>query len=158
ARHLATLLHGGTRLLSAHVPQLDLDRWVSNRAWYLERHFDFWIPPDRQEEQVLARFGPPAARADCSGVHLLVYDRGSDVPFRNFLRLPALVANDLALPSHIRAPAQLNTFRPNGADAANGVVIDGALDVAFDPPASGDVIEIAAEGGAELDLEIFDRT
>jgi hypothetical protein len=66
--------------------------------------------------------------------------------------LPALIANDRPLPSHIATPPGLDVFRPNGTPLDHAVVLEGTLEVAFDPPASGDLLEISAEAGATLEV------
>jgi hypothetical protein len=157
ARHFKMLSRTDVHLESVLVPGFDLDRWVANLAWYLPagsypRH-SFFVPPLYQEQTILARFGEPAARVDCAGAQVFVYDRPGDVAVRNLLRVPALLANGRPPPSRV-VPEALTQWRPDGAAADGALLVDGALEAELVEPRTADLVEISAEGGRVLDVEV----
>lgn len=70
-------------------------RWLNNTLWYAKGYwpeeprplvYDFAITNGLEEDWILSRFGEPRAREKCFQLNIWVYDRPSDVEFRNYLR------------------------------------------------------------------------
>lgn len=142
---------------------------VSNLRWCFEppgtpgspmRPYQFILVDEAlSERKIIERFGEPAARYDGATVHALIYNRRSDVAFRNFLRLPVLHRLHEDFGSRVRTPAELGLFRHDGFPVSypGNVVVPPhtTLTVTFDPPAKGDVFEIAGEAGNSWEVEFF---
>jgi len=153
------------------VNQLDEDltfhRWLNNSQWYSAApareggkfpKYDFILVTPKTRNLVESRFGEPAASEYCSGVEVYVYNRESDVAFRNFLRAPALALVGKA-PHAPTMPASLSVYKESGTawDAEGRVMIpaDGELTAEFDTPAAGEVLEIAASGNDEYRVAFY---
>jgi hypothetical protein len=155
---------------------------ISNLEWLLVRdpdgrvrlrRYEFLVPYDKFQAVVaLARFGPPAgvhearvapphpngAVFEGPRVRAMMYNRKSDLAFRNYLFIPVLAELGRGLPSHVKTPANLQIFKQEKPhyDDPNCSVIprDGRLEVVFDPIAKGDVLEISADGNSEYAVEV----
>lgn len=158
ARHLSMLSRRAARVnqvTSELAPRL----WVNASTSYLADRgrsyprYDFVVAAEIPRERIVARFGPPAASRACAGFEVLVYNRSTDIAFRNFIRIPALAANDLPPPSMLAESARHNVWRPDGAPAESALSF-GPATFSFEPPAQGDVLELSAEGGATLLVDV----
>jgi hypothetical protein len=111
------------------------------------------------ERKIIERFGEPAARYDGDTVHALIYNRRSDVAFRNFLRLPVLHRLHEGFGCRVRTPGELGLFRNDGFPVSypGNVVVPPrvTLTVTFDPPAKGEVFEMSGEAGGSWEVEFF---
>ncbi|MFO0840994.1 MAG: hypothetical protein U0797_01165 [Gemmataceae bacterium] len=103
------------------------------------------------------RFGPPAAVVECGLDTVLVYNRPSDVGFRNFLRLPCLIEAKRPLPVSSTHDG-LRTYRPTGTPpSAAGVVrlelnIPRAFPLERPIPVAGHVLELSLDHGDEYEV------
>jgi len=145
---------------------------VNNLYWYLQpgpagayalRRYEFIVPhmielPALLPERVIAKFGPPAAVYQGRTVMAMIYNRKSDVAFRNFLRTRILQEMGKLPPSTIKSPANLREYKPEGLpyDTAGCSIIPGGgrLDVVFDPPGEGDVLEISADNNDQYEAQV----
>jgi hypothetical protein len=165
-----------TSLLSrcgVHVDQLNVwepHHHVNNLYWYLQpgqaggqmlRKYEFIIPsrifPSCLPERIIARFGPPVAYDGPAG-QALIYNRKSDVAFRNFLHMPVILGMGMKPPSTIKSPANLQEYKKEGLPydhpGCSIIPVGGSLEVLFDPPAEGDVLEISADNNDEYEAEV----
>jgi len=154
---------------------------VSNLQWYLARRtdrprlrrYEFIVPYSKfPAAAVVARFGPPAAvygeavvrtKPDPAiyegpALQALVYDRKSDVAFHNFLYMPVIAETDAEPPSTVKSPPNLQKFKfdglPTDYPGCSTIPAGGSLEVVFDPPAEGDVLEISADYNDEYEAQV----
>ena len=154
------------------VNQLDKNlgffQWMNNNAWYCSipggnnakyPKYEFILVTPSTRQTVAEKFGKPAAVEYCDGLEVHLYDRKSDVAFRNFLRVPALMINDRDLPASPSSPEYLSLYKPDGsASSAPGnleIPADGDVSIQFDPPARGEIIEFAADSDGEYLLHFL---
>jgi hypothetical protein len=81
--------------ISAVAGALSPRRWMDNVLWYSRGYgatsdrppvYGFVITNGLDEDWLESRFGAPRAREECFGPEVWVYDRASDVEFRNYRR------------------------------------------------------------------------
>jgi hypothetical protein len=81
--------------ISAVAGALSPRRWMDNVLWYSRGYgatsarppvYDFVITNGLDEAWLESRFGAPRTREECFGPEMWVYDRPSDVEFRNYRR------------------------------------------------------------------------
>jgi hypothetical protein len=82
-------------LTLAHVgSELRPGRWLNNLFWYSRGYwptgaaprYDFVIANSLDEAWLKTRFGSPRTTETCFGLNIWVYDRPTDLEFRNYLR------------------------------------------------------------------------
>ena len=144
------------------------DPWVYNSQGFLpnrrsgasRRVYDFIVPLPIPAEEIVKRFGEPAYREDCDGLEVLVYDRESDISFRNFTRVPSLIEAGVASETKIASPAGLDEWIMDGTPVAGEsrpmLPADGMLEIELLKPVAGDVLELSAEAGAALHVTPVD--
>ncbi len=144
----------------------DIDLWINNIAWYFtdsgnrkypQYDFILFTPPLRPE--IEKKFGPPAFNEYVGGREISVYNRKRDVAFRNFLRVPALMAADAEMPLSPHIPEALGSYAPNGTtwNSPGAITIPEGeeLVVLFQKKVSGEVLEIAADGNDRYEVLFF---
>ncbi|MBF0481660.1 MAG: hypothetical protein HQK81_15455 [Desulfovibrionaceae bacterium] len=137
--------------------------YVDNLEWYVFekdftcRSYDFIIETPEMTPKLLDSFGQPRARLPYRGYEIWVYDRDSDLAFRNVMKarvLAALGRGDLISSPVIR---ELRQRRANGAaclaESCVYVHPGAGLSIDFDPPAVHDVLEISLAGDAAYSLQ-----
>jgi hypothetical protein len=162
ARFITIFSRRGVRVNQLLLDKLALHEWFNNTAplCAAPRHagggypkYDFILVTPSTRGTIEEKFGRPAHKEYCRGIETNIYNRESDIAFRNFLRLPAYLALGRELPSSPVSPESLGIFKAEGAswDAPGNVVIpeDGRLVARFDPPVANEIIEIAADGDDE---------
>lgn len=146
-----------------------IDYWINNLSWYYGKSGDvdgrdypcysFILFKPALAPEVEAKFGEPAHKEYGHSIEIYIYDREDDVAFRNFLRIPAMLALGMDLPSSPVEPERLGSYTPNDTprNSADTFVIPegGDLIVRFDPPAAGSIMEIAADGDDTYTFELF---
>lgn len=154
ARHLSSLSHRPIQINQV-TDQLALSDWANSPRGYIEdrQHtyprYDFLVSAGLKEDQIQGRFGSPVARRSCTGFDVLVYNRSTDVAFRNFLRIPALLANGLPLPSSVAATSLVNEWRPESTQAGPWLS-SGPIQLTLQAPARGDVLELSTDSSVTL--------
>jgi hypothetical protein len=168
ARYITILSRRGVRVNQVWLENLTPREWFNNRAWFCAapKHaggrypkYDFIMVTPSTRATIEEKFGKPAHKEYCYGIEANVYNRESDIAFRNFLRLPAYIALGRELPSSPVSPESLGIFKPEGAswEAPGNVIIpeDGKLVARFDPPVANEIIEIAADGDDEYSIHFL---
>jgi hypothetical protein len=143
--------------------------WINNLWWFIDRtegrqafirKHEFilasrYIP----ESCIVAMFGEPAARHESGGDVALIYNRPSDLAFRNFIRSPVLSALGFEIGGQVHSPQSLGTFKPDFFPTyAPGVVTapgNTELAITFKSPARGNVLEISVAFDDDCDVAIF---
>ena len=163
------------RLLSHHpVPinvllgsDFSLRAWENNPAWYLPEpgdpdpylRYDFLVHGRFKMEHIVERFGVPARTERCGEFEISIYDRQTDLTFRQILHVAALTANGAAPPSHLVSHPTLNVHRDDGvSDETAGTIPVGSKGqiLSFERATYGNVIEISASATVPLELNVFD--
>jgi hypothetical protein len=124
-----------------------LKAWISNRAWWVGRPgqpfpvYDFALTDGMDVERLKASFGPPASIERWQGHELWIYNRPSDVLFRNYLRKFLDGANGcrtvLCVPGLAR-PRIADVLNPHSMRIASGQDVS----VAMESPVKADVLEL----------------
>ena len=142
--------------------------WVYNSEGFLpnrqsaasRRVYDFIVPLPIPVEEIVERFGEPAYREDCNGLEVLVYDRESDISFRNFARVPSLIEAGVAAETKIASPTGMDEWIMDGTPVAvesrPRLPADGMLEIELLKPVAGDVLELSVEAGAALQVTPVD--
>jgi len=163
-----------TLLLSAtgvHLGQMvpwEPHRGITNMLWFLRpgqtgtprlRKYEFIVPfQDCPPDRIIAKFGPPESVFRGQGLVAMIYNRRTDVAFRNFLYIPVLRAMGIAPPSTVKSPTGLQEYKADGLPynhpGCSLIPVNGSLDVVFDPPAEGDVLEVSADGNDEYEADV----
>jgi hypothetical protein len=154
------------------VTQLEADGiyirpWLTNVGYYLTEsqpelgrgipHYDFVFQSSRSPFGGFAsdwwlRFGSPAAVVECGQDKVLVYNRPSDVGFRNFTRVPALIEGKRSLPLSAQEPC-LRVYKRVWTPVRPGESVllqaGGRQTLAFERavPVAGRVLEIGLDNG-----------
>jgi len=138
--------------------------YVDNLEWYVFekgercRRYDFIIEPPDMAPKLLDAFGEPRARLPYRGYEIWVYDRESDLSFRNVMKsriLAALGRSDLiSLPVIRELRRQQANGTPCRAETCVYVPPGPGLAIAFAPPADHDVLEIALAEDAAYVLTV----
>lgn len=159
ARHLSMLSRHPLQV-SQVTSDLTPQFWVNASASYLGQgghsypRYDFMVAADGQSAQITARLGPPAAKWACPGFTVLIYNRPTDLAFRNFLRIPALAANGRPPPSTLAESALHNIWRPAGTLVPpDSALSSGPVTLALQPLAQGNVLELAVDPAVALSIE-----
>ena len=152
-------------------PNLDIYDWINNPAWYVNKvggseqypKYQFILTNGLSKAEIEARFGKPAVQKACPGTEVYVYNRKSDVAFRNFLRLPATITAQQGIPLSILSPKNLRQYVFNGTNwnAPANVIIPKNGEVSFqvDPPAVSEILEISADSNDTYGVDFFmDKT
>jgi hypothetical protein len=168
AKYVTFLSRSGLRV-NQLKPNLEMFEWINNPRWYVHgtgpnnRHYPeyrFILTNELAHEQIRLRFGSPALRKECHGVEIYIYDRKTDLSFRNFLRVPAVIASGEQMPISPTSPECLGQYKANGGawDAPGNVIISdgGHVSVLFATPAIGESGEIAADED-EYEMEFFNN-
>lgn len=142
--------------------------WINNPAWYINKvgegsgqypKYQFILTEQLSKAEIEARFGQPAIRKQCPGTEIYIYNRKSDVAFRNFLRIPATIAAKVSVPSSILSPKSLRKYVPNGKrwNEPGNVIIpkNGEVSVQLDPPVVSEILEIAADSNDDYVVNFF---
>ncbi len=151
---------------------LDIYNWINNPAWYINKvgegsgqypKYQFILTNNLSKAEIEARFGKPSVRKACPGTEVYIYNRKSDVAFRNFLRLPATIADQQDIPSSILSPKSLRQYVPNGTkwDAPENFIIpkNGEVSFQLEPPVVSEILEIAADSNDTYLVDFFmDKT
>jgi hypothetical protein len=161
-RHRASQLMPGGRVFP----------WLTNLGYYFtENHpelgrgipcYEYLFLSRRQaislgNHPFWERFGPPASVVECGLDTVLVYNRPTDVGFRNFLRLPCLVEAKRSLPLSSTRD-ELRTYKPMGTSPfAAGVIQSGLGQSHIFPlrrpaPVAGHVLELSLDDGDEYEV------
>jgi hypothetical protein len=163
ARSLSYASRAGVHIRPLREPMV-IEHWVHSMAGFLPLpdegraydRYDFIVPSRFSVDQIEGRFGPPARSVDCGGLDVLVYDRPSDIAFRNFVRIAALIGAGRRLPSGVGNPSELASYVPDGTPVARAAGLALApgelLEVTFEAPAAGDVLELAADVGHAFEV------
>jgi hypothetical protein len=122
-------------------------------------YYDFLVCRHEDQQQMVDHFGPPAAVEVGSNLkfRILIYNRRSDVAFRNYGRVAALHAAHLKLPRKIINHPVLNELKDDGcAWNSKGVIAippgrQLALNIA--PPLGGDLLQIMTNARYEYQIE-----
>lgn len=161
AKFITMYSRAGLRVNQLH-PNLALYAWINNLSWYGNDPgrkgrfpgYQFIVTDRMQTNRILEEFGEPAFRQPCRGSEIFIYNRQEDYRFRNYLR--SRLSRDLHAPVE---PASLALSKPDGAawdTAAVGIIpATGELSVRFDPPALGNLLEIAADNNDEYEVRIY---
>jgi hypothetical protein len=138
--------------------------YVDNLEWYAFekdftcRGYDFIIETPDKASILLDYFGEPRARLPYREYEIWVYDRESDLSFRNVMKariLAKLGRNDLISMPAIR---ELRRHQANGVpcwpESCVYVHPMAGLTIDFDPPAAHDVLEISLAEDAAYTLDV----
>ena len=167
AKYTTVISHSGARV-NALDTDLHILNWINNPVWYINKvgedsgqypKYQFILTERLSKPEIEIRFGKPAIRKECPGTEIYIYNRKSDVAFRNFLRIPTTIAAKVSVPSSILSPKSLRKYVPNGQpwDAPGNVIIprNGELSVKLDPPVVSEILEIAADSNDEYVVDFF---
>ncbi len=153
----------GIEMTALREPMV-LEFWVHGMAGFLpppgdprsHARYDFIVPSRFPPEQIARRFGAPAEADLCGPLRVMLYDRDEDLAFRNFIRLPALLAAGRALPAKASSPPGMPRYVEEGlpvAEARTAFVEPGEpLLVSLERPTAGDVLEIAYAGSQPISV------
>jgi hypothetical protein len=125
-------------------------------------HYDFVFQSSRPHfggfvSDWWLRFGTPAAVVECGQDKILVCNRPSDVGFRNFTRVPALIEGKRPLPLSTQEPC-LRVYKHAWSPVRLGESVllqpGGRQTLAFEQavPVAGQVLEIGLDRGDEYRL------
>jgi hypothetical protein len=167
AKYTTVLSHSGARVNELEE-DLHIYNWINNPAWYINKvgedsgqypKYQFIMTEHLSKPEIETRFGKPAIRKQCPGSEIYIYNRKSDVAFRNFLRIPATIAAKMPVPSSILSPKSLRKYARNGKpwNERGNVIIpkNGELSVKLDPPVVSEILEIAADSNDEYVVDFF---
>lgn len=119
--------------------------------------YDFVVCPPISEEKIRERYGAPAKVVDCGSSRVLIYNRPTDVLFRNMGRAQATTAADAPLATRVVKRRFLNHAKPPGY-AWNGstrVLRPGdRFDLRLTKPFAADVLNITANSGLAYWIEL----
>lgn len=165
ARYTTILSRSGVRV-NQLTPDLRIHHWVNNPAWYSHKigkvggqypTYRFILTDRLLKADIEQKFGPPAVQQDCHGMEIYIYNRESDVAFRNFLRIPAIIANGREVPLSLISPEGLRRYTPNGTpwNAPGTVIIpeSGEVSFRFDSSVVSEILEIAAGHNDEYTVD-----
>jgi len=138
--------------------------YVDNLEWYVFekdltcRGYDFIVETPDKASKLLDYFGEPRARIPYREYEIWVYDRESDLSFRNVMKariLAKLGRNDLISLPTIR---EMRRHQANGTacrpESCVYVHPKEGLTIDFDPPAAHDVLEISLAEDAAYTLYV----
>mgnify|MGYP006272632705 CR=1 FL=1 len=150
--------------------------WINNHYGYVEQTPDglrfpaaqFIIADRLDRQRMREQFGEPAkvrthqslqTRFGLNQAEIWVYNRDSDLAFRNFMRFFFLDREYPSQPYQPQAPHAL-TFRNHHGDrptAEHVIALQPGqpLDIVYDPPARGDMLEASLAPGARYRLTFF---
>ncbi|MGI6456190.1 MAG: hypothetical protein ACOX5R_11305 [bacterium] len=126
--------------------------WINNTEWYYTPegeypYYQFVITENLDTRQLVNVFGTPQRIYSAGHKEVWIYNRSTDAAFRNFLK-PQL--NHPELVHAPAAPVQLSRYshtgRPESDPMNMRIEKDETLEVLFDIPAQGDVIDISVDG------------
>ncbi len=155
---------------------------ISNLYWYSDpnqgylkrlRKYEFIVPYDGLSERFITeKFGHPAKIYENPSISIrpvggifegpvmrvMIYNRKSDIGFRNYLYIPMLILTKMPMPSRIQNPRNLQQYKLEGKvyNIQNCSVLSPGeyLKVEFNPPAEGDILEICAESNNIYEIEV----
>ncbi len=139
------------------------NEWINNNAWALKPNgeypnYQFFLPEHLPRDKYIQLFGTPANEVQLGAKDVLLYNRKSDYAFRNFLKGQIRFESFQPRIHHPIEPKTLSGYKRFGHSWDQGSVVfslDHAVDVRFDPPAIGEVLEISADGNDIYQAEIF---
>jgi hypothetical protein len=147
--------------------------WISNPNWWVQGRnrpktkglvtaadypvFDYALCPSLNRQWVEAQFGPPAAVESGPGGDVLIYNRPSDVLFRNAGRVQAAREAGVPQESRVVRPGVLSRPKPPGAQwnalGTAKIPPGGSLTLRLAKPIPADFLRIQADNNDTYELE-----
>jgi hypothetical protein len=108
--------------------------------------YDFILALEKDQQNIVSHFGPPAALEELYGYALMIYNRPTDVAFRNLGRVAAIDAANARLPSQVGRPKILNHLKFEAtawnSDKARVIAPGTQLVLKIEPAIGGDLLQV----------------